>query len=268
MRVQRIAAIVLVAMFGVWLMSFLVGDLLERSRSQALIYWSAPWVPRLQVGLALTLALTAAVGLALSWWWARMLSISLALALLYPVVISAADPAVDLDVSQLHPLQIAWAVALLACLRGPAFLALHEGRQAGMDWRARGMGALWWAIVLNGVTLMLLPLHLIGAWQHWADCFQTHYPTINQQASAYWPSVVLAVLLLVSLGLLAWQKTAGLLLTAVVSVVFPLVIMATLRRPFSAPDARQVLLIPVPGLLAAWLALGLWAKPTWRLLRS
>jgi hypothetical protein len=33
-----------------------------------------------------------------------------------------------------------------------------------VDWNARGMWAVWWAIVLNGATLVEVSTLLIGAW--------------------------------------------------------------------------------------------------------
>jgi hypothetical protein len=266
MKVRQSAAVVLLALFAAWWMAFLVGELLDLRRSPVWIHTGPPWVVQLQAALGLTVVLTTALALGRSWWWGRMASVSLALSALISAVISAADAAVPI-VSQVGQVQIAWAVALLVCLRGPTFLAIYEGQQKGVDWRAPGMGALWWAMVLGGVTVVLLPLELIGAWQHWAGCFGTSYPSIDPQTSAYWLSLVLAALLLVGLVLLAFQKTAGLILTAVVSTVFPLVLMASLRGAFTAPDVRHVLLAPVPGLLAAWLALGFRAKAMWRLLR-
>ncbi len=183
-----------------------------------------------------------------------MLIVSLALAVLFPAIMNAADAPVGLRLSALLDLQVAWAAALLICLRGRAFLAHYEGR-AGADWQARGMRALWWAIVLNGMTLGLFPLRLIEGWQHWADCFATHYPTFNYQTPAYWPSLALTAPLLVGLGLLVRRKTIGLLVTALVSAALFLVLLSSLRGSLGASDARHVLLIPVPGLLAAGLVL-------------
>jgi hypothetical protein len=181
------------------------------------------------------------------------------------VVFSAAGSFADAP-GYFELIPIAWAAALLACLRGPAFLALYEERQAGVEWRSRGMRALWWAIVLNGATLVNVSTLLIDAWWEPMGCFGP-IPSINHYAPTYWPSVALAGLLLVGLGLLARQRTAGLLLTGIVSVVFPVVLMTYLRS-FSAAKPAQELLPAVPGLLAAWLAVGFWAKPMFRLLRS
>ena len=79
MKVQRIAAIVLLAMFAV--------RFLPAPEPPLLHVWPS-WVGWLRAAFAGTLALAAAMGLARSWWWARMLTVSLALAVLYPAIIS------------------------------------------------------------------------------------------------------------------------------------------------------------------------------------
>jgi hypothetical protein len=263
MRLRRIAAIVLLAAVAAFWLAALVSALLRPS-TIGLFYVGPAWVAPLQHGLAFSLVLAAIVGLARSWWWARMWTFSLAFAALAQVFINYLSFPSVRELS----LVTGWAAALLVCLAGRRFRAHHEARTAGLDWEAPGMGVLWWAIVLNGATMVLLPLKLIAAWQISVGCFGPHHGPIDHQAPAYWPSVLVAGLLLVGLLLLARQKTAGLLLTASASVALPLVLAQTLRESFSLFDARMELLPAVPGLLAAWLALGVWARPLWRLLRS
>lgn len=167
------------------------------------------WVPQLQYGLAFALTLAATLGLARRWWWARMLSISLALDVLFVAIRSSVTWGVRID----GFVQIGWAAAVLATLSGPAFLSLYEGqRPAGGDWNARGMRAVWWAIVLNGVPLIEVSTRLIDAWQRRTGCFGP-LPGINHHVPTYWPTVALAGMLLVGLMLLARQRTVGLLLT-------------------------------------------------------
>jgi hypothetical protein len=263
MKVRRISAIVFLAMNVAWLAACLIGEIRDPYGSRSPLHHCHAWVPQLQMGLALAVGLAAALGVACSWWWARLLSVSLALAQLFPAVMRVvADGRFPIYWYDSAP--IAWAAALLACLHGPAVRGLYEGRHAGADWQARGMLPLWWAIVLNGMTLVRLPPWFIEAWQHYWSCWKTYHPTIDPKASGYWPSVVLAPLLLAGLGLLARRKTAGLLLTAAASVVLPFAVMASLREPFSAGELWRLALIPVPGVLAALLALGLWARPMWR----
>jgi hypothetical protein len=114
------------ALFAAWLTAFLVAALLElpASRYRSPMTWSPAWVLQLQATFGLVLVLTAALGLARSRWWARMLSVSLALATLFLGVMSAADEVVQFHLPELIQLRIAWAAALLACLHGPVFLTL------------------------------------------------------------------------------------------------------------------------------------------------
>jgi hypothetical protein len=197
------------------------------------------------------------------------LSVSLALAELFEAVESLVPGLYALRTPGLSDLvQITWALALLACLRGPAFCALYEGRpQGGVSWRAGGTRALWWAIVLNGVTLVRLAGPLLEPWSE-ATGFGIPVSLINHHAPAYWTSVALAGLLVVSLAMFARQRTIGLLLTAVVSVALPVVLFGCRRYSFDAQFATGVLLASMPAVLATWVAVGFQARAMWRLLRS
>jgi hypothetical protein len=269
LQIRRGAASALVAVYAATLLTcLLVGFFVKPPEPTQTDNWSGhTWVLQLEFGLGFTLALIASLGLARSWWWARMLSASLALAeMFWPVVSLVSGLHHPRELSDL--VRIAWASALLACLRGPAFCALFEGRQqVGASWRAPGMRALWWAIVLNGVTLVRLAGPLLDPWRE-AGGFGIPSSLVNQHAPAYWPSVALAALLFVGLGLLARQQTTGLLLAAVVSVVLPVALLACRRCSVDARFVTVVLLPSVPGLLAAWVALGFRARAMWKILRS
>jgi hypothetical protein len=264
-KLRRAAAIALLASYTAWWMSNLGWALDGRPRRRAgmAFTWIAhDWVPHLQCGFALALTLAATLGLARRSWWARMLSISLALDVLLVAIRSSVNWGVRID----GLVQLGWAAAVLACLRGPAFLSLYEGqRTAGGDWNARGMRAVWWAIVLNGVPLVEVSIMLIDAWQQRSGCLG-RLPGIDHHAPTYWPAVALAGMLLVGLMLLARQRTLGLLLTGVVSLAFPMVLLAYLRS-FEHGQPAQTLVLALPGLVAAWLSVGFWAKPMFRLLR-
>jgi hypothetical protein len=259
MKVRRVAAIALLALYALWstASSFDVPG-------ESFTHYAHAWVFQLQGGIYVALALAATVGLVRRWWWARMLSVSLALGVLF----RAGEEAVSWRIHILELIQFAWAGAVVACLRGPDFLELYEGqRPADVDWRTRGMWALWWAIVLNGVTLVNASILLIGAWQELHGCFGP-LPNIDHNAPTYWPAVVLAGLLLVGLGLVARQRTAGLLLTGVVSVAFPIVLLVYLRSFGKVGQWNEGLLAPaLPGLVAVWVALAFWVRPMFRLLR-
>jgi hypothetical protein len=264
-KIRRVAATALLASYTawcLWLFAWAVSGGPREWARRTHTWIAYDWVPQLQYGFLLALALAATLGLARRWWWARMLGTSLAISVLFPAVQSSLEWGARFD----SLVQMAWAGAVLASLRGRAFLSLYEGqRAAGVDWSARGMWAVWWAIVLNGATLVEVSTLLIGAWQEASGCFGRlawidHYPP------AYWPAVALAGLLLVGLMLLARQRTAGLLLTAVVSVAFPVVLLLYLRSvPHQQP--ASIVVPAVPGLLAAWLSIGFWVKPMFRLLR-
>jgi hypothetical protein len=269
LRIRRAIAIALLAVYSAWLAAYVVGLSTNPPEPQGTDQcFGYTWVLQLELGFDLALALTASLGLARSWRWARMLSVSLALSPIFmPVVclLPALRHLYYYDFSTL--VQIAWALALLACIRGQAFCAIYEGQDAGSHWRTRDNATLWWAIVLNGMTLVRFADPLMEPWRE-ADDFGIPTSLLHPHAPAYWPAVALAALLLLSIGLLARQRTIGLLLTAVVSVMLPVALFACRRRYFDARFAIDVVLVAVPGILAAWLAVAFWGRAMWRTLRA
>jgi hypothetical protein len=270
LRIRRAIAIALLAAYSAWLAACLVSFFIEPPDARwTTCFGSTTWLWQLDFGFHLALALTASLGLARSWRWARMLSVSLALSAMFTPVGSLLAAlqhlrAPDFDVL----MRIAWSLALLACLRGPAFCAHYEGQpQVGLHWQTRETAVLWWAIVLNGLTIVRFAEPLMPPWK------EGYYSSIllspiHHDTPAYWASVALAALLVLGIGLLARQRTLGLLLTAVVSVVLPVALVACRDNYFDAQFARDFLLVAVPGILAAWLAVAFWGRAMWRTLRA
>ncbi len=193
------------------------------------------------------------VGLALDRPWARWLALAGAVAVLpwalfftfgLPPGVPLAQQIVALIASGL----------LLASLTGGAMFERFEGRVA-TDWSGARMGLVRWTLILNLASAIGLFVFL-SVYRHHVG----------------WHVILPSLLLLslvVGLLLLARQRTSGLLLVALACVLFvPAAAFFALRETTWEGGVRIFAASFLPGIIAGWACLVVFAGPVWRAMRS
>jgi hypothetical protein len=227
--------------------------------------WSAS---REHPGRALTgylpLALLFALGtvsLIRGWWWGRMLATALAL---YSVLDAVDELAIA--PSDWQSLGAALAgLGLAACLLGRSMFERFEGRAPPpLSWREHGMGVVRWAVVASACTLLAAVMNLQEAAEGLG--LLGGEPVLRPvEMTSFVITAVFTITLSVGLGLLALQRTGGLLIVGG-SV---LVLSATMLRELVwGTMALRLAIVLAPGLLMAWTAIFVWGKPMSRFLRG
>jgi hypothetical protein len=202
----------------------------------------------LLVPLGVTIA-----GLALGRYWSRWLALAGAFAVLpWAVVLTFGLPS-GAPLGQ-QTIALVASFVLLASLLGRTMFDHCEGR-SGRDWSGPRMGLVRWTIILNIASALGLFL-FVAVYRYAIE----------------WHVVIPAVLLaglLAGVLLLARQKTLGLLLVAVCSVLFvPAGTFFVWKEASHTGEVYVFAAAFVPGIAAGWACLFAFGKPLWQALRT
>lgn len=202
--------------------------------------------------LGLLVPLAAAVaGTLRHYAWGRWLGLAIGLAVLPWAAVLTLGPTYGAPVWR-PAIALGAALLLLVSLSGRAMFEAYEGRatgrDGGADWRGGRRALLRWTIICNLASGLALYV------------FVTVYnPRV---AASAWPLAVLLLGLVAGVGLLARQRTVGLLLVALCCVAFvPVGIWFVGREAFYVGEAFLFGVIFAPGVLTGWASLVAFARP-------
>lgn len=143
------------------------------------------------------------------------------------------------------------AVVLLLSSTGKGMAQRYEGKTKGVAWGGARMSLVSWTIAANLASILTLYLFVAG--------YQASTPCIIGI-----PAVLLAGLL-VGVLLLAYQKTAGLLLVGVCCILFlPTGAYFVWREAQYPGEAMLFAAAFAPGVLTGWACLLVFGRPMWR----
>ena len=146
-------------------------------------------------------------------------------------------------------------IVLFASTTGKDMAQHYEGKTKGVDWAGVRMSLVSWTIAANMASVLTLYAFVAG--------YSASTPWI------IWIPAVLLVGLLVGVLLLAYQKTAGLLLVGVCCILFlPTGAYFVWREAQYAGEAMLFAVAFAPGVLTGWACLLVFGRPVWRHLAS
>jgi hypothetical protein len=211
--------------------------------------------PRLLVVTRILLVPLAAtmVGLTLERVWSRWLALAAALAVLpWAAVLTFGLPRGAPLLQQ--SLALAASLLLLLSLSGQAVFDRYEG-QARMNWRGPRLGLVRWTVILNLASVLSLFL-FVGLYRY---AVQWHLAI----------PLGLFLALLAGVLLLAFQKTAGMLLVALACILFvPAGAYFVWREARYTGEMYLFAVCFLPGIVAGWACLFAFGGPIWRTLRA
>jgi hypothetical protein len=193
------------------------------------------------------------VGLTLERVWSRWLALAAALAVLpWAAVLTFGLPRGAPLLQQ--SLALAASLLLLLSLSGRAVFDRYEG-QARMNWRGPRLGLVRWTVILNLASVLSLFL-FVGLYRY---AVQWHLAI----------PLGLFLALLAGVLLLAFQKTAGMLLVALACILFvPAGAYFVWREARYTGEMYLFAVCFLPGIVAGWACLFAFGGPIWRTLRA
>jgi hypothetical protein len=193
------------------------------------------------------------IGLVLEKVWSRWLALAGAMAVLpWAFVLTFGLPRGAPRLQQ--AIALVASILLLVSLSGRTMFGRYEGN-ATTDWSGPRMGLVRWTIILNVASALGLFLFVV-----------VYRSTIQWHIAI--PAVLLAGVV-AGVLLLAWQKTAGLLLVALSCILFlPAGTYFVLKEAAHTGEMYVFAAAFLPGIIAGWACLFAFGKPLWRALRA